>query len=278
MVVVVLTQIEKGLHRHTKSAGRTPQSLLVACFSSLVRRVGEPQPHNHHPGSRHEQPVLARPPTYGIRGSARPTRHRTRRWLTAGIRRDLSECQQRDYGTSMPTAWLPGCGNSSTDAQVSGRRSIKQWLTALFRENGCKNILDIACGTGVDSVMLLEEGFNVSTDASDKMLKYALKERWRRRKEEVFDKWVIEEADWMSLSDDLSDVDGVPEGGFDAVLCMGNSFSHLPDFEGTLHIQKVALSNFRDIMKPGGILVVDHRNFDDILTTGYAPANNIYNV
>ena len=39
-------------------------------------------------------------------------------------------------------------------------------------------------------MMLLAECFNVvSTDASDKMLKYALKERWRRRKEEGFDKW-----------------------------------------------------------------------------------------
>lgn len=39
-----------------------------------------------------------------------------------------------------------------------------------------------------DSIMLLEEGFNVmSTDASDKMLKYALRQRWARRKE--FDSW-----------------------------------------------------------------------------------------
>lgn len=38
--------------------------------------------------------------------------------------------------------------------------------------------------------MLLEEGFRVtSIDASDKMLKYALKKRWKRRKEEAFDKW-----------------------------------------------------------------------------------------
>ena len=38
--------------------------------------------------------------------------------------------------------------------------------------------------------MLLEEGFSVtSTDASDKMLKYALKERWERRKEDALDKW-----------------------------------------------------------------------------------------
>lgn len=38
--------------------------------------------------------------------------------------------------------------------------------------------------------MLLEEGFRVvSVDASDKMLKYALKERWERRKEPAFDNW-----------------------------------------------------------------------------------------
>lgn len=38
--------------------------------------------------------------------------------------------------------------------------------------------------------MLLEEGFEViSVDASDKMLKYALKQRWNRRKERPFDNW-----------------------------------------------------------------------------------------
>ena len=42
----------------------------------------------------------------------------------------------------------------------------------------------------VDSVMLLEEGFEmVSSDASDKMLKEAYKTRWDRRKEPAFDKW-----------------------------------------------------------------------------------------
>ena len=42
----------------------------------------------------------------------------------------------------------------------------------------------------VDSIMLVEEGFSVtSVDASDKMLKYALKERWNLRHEPAFDKW-----------------------------------------------------------------------------------------
>ena len=42
----------------------------------------------------------------------------------------------------------------------------------------------------VDSILLLENGFKVtSTDASDKMLKQALKIRWQRRKEKAFDNW-----------------------------------------------------------------------------------------
>ena len=42
----------------------------------------------------------------------------------------------------------------------------------------------------VDSVMLLEEGFEmVSADASDKMLKEAYKIRWNRRREPIFDRW-----------------------------------------------------------------------------------------
>lgn len=46
------------------------------------------------------------------------------------------------------------------------------------------------CFNRIDSIMLLEEGFEVvSVDASDKMLKYALKSRWNRRKEAAFDNW-----------------------------------------------------------------------------------------
>ena len=44
--------------------------------------------------------------------------------------------------------------------------------------------------SSVDSILFLENGFKMmSFDASDKMLKYALKTRWERRKEEAFDKW-----------------------------------------------------------------------------------------
>lgn len=49
-------------------------------------------------------------------------------------------------------------------------------------------------------MMLLEEGFEVvSVDASDKMLKYALKERWNRRTEPAFNNW----SKWMEWDCDF---------------------------------------------------------------------------
>ncbi|XP_041043196.1 glycine N-methyltransferase [Carcharodon carcharias] len=147
-------------------------------------------------------------------------------------------------------------------------------VVQLLRQHKCQRILDVACGTGVDSIMLVEEGFTVvSADASDKMLKYALKERWNRRKEEAFDKWVIEEANWLTLPRDIQK----PGDGFDAVLCLGNSFAHLPDLRGDQSDQKLALRNIASMVKPGGILIIDHRNYDAILETGQAPrGKNIY--
>ncbi|XP_004624192.1 glycine N-methyltransferase [Octodon degus] len=151
----------------------------------------------------------------------------------------------------------------------------KAWLLGLLRQHGCQRVLDVACGTGVDSIMLVEEGFSVtSVDASDKMLKYALKERWNRRRDPAFDKWVIEEANWMTLDKDICRPDG---GGFDAVICLGNSFAHLPDCKGDQSEHRLALRNIASMVRPGGLLVIDHRNYDYILSTGCAPpGKNIY--
>ncbi|XP_028903321.1 glycine N-methyltransferase isoform X1 [Ornithorhynchus anatinus] len=150
----------------------------------------------------------------------------------------------------------------------------KAWLLALLRQHDCRRVLDVACGTGVDSIMLVEEGFTVtSVDASDKMLKYALKERWNRRHEPAFDKWVIEEANWLTLDKDVPR----PGAGFDAVICLGNSFAHLPDIKGDQSDHKRALQNIAGMVRPGGVMVIDHRNYDHILSTGCAPpGKNIY--
>lgn len=156
----------------------------------------------------------------------------------------------------------------------SRTENYRNFLVEKLRDNGCKRILDVACGTGVDSIMLLEEGFEVvSIDASDKMLKYALKERWDRRKEPTFDNWIIEEANWLTLYDDIQHIIG---DGFDAVMCLGNSFAHLLDNYGDQREQIQAIKNFERCVKPGGLLLIDHRNYDNIMNTGATPAKCIY--
>ncbi|XP_032682054.1 glycine N-methyltransferase [Odontomachus brunneus] len=153
-------------------------------------------------------------------------------------------------------------------------QNYRDFLVGLLRQKKCHRILDVACGTGIDSVMLLEEGFEVvSVDASDKMLKHALKSRWDRRKEPAFDKWVIEEANWLTLFSDISHLIGE---GFDAVICLGNSFAHMPDSFGDQREQRQAFSNFERCVKPGGLLLIDHRNYDYIIRTGQTPPKCIY--
>ena len=85
---------------------------------------------------------------------------------------------------------------------------------------------------------------------------------------------MIKEANWLSLQQDIQ----APPGsiGFDALICMGNSFAHLPDHHGDQREQRRAINNFFSLLRPGGILVIDHRNFDHLLEHGKAPKNNIY--
>ncbi|KAI0241161.1 hypothetical protein LSAT2_000921 [Lamellibrachia satsuma] len=170
---------------------RIEVSCQRAIRADKVMSAHGPLPHNHHPwfqarAAGAHQSATARynrqrascsPQTEKMADSVYQTR-------SLGVPADGFRDQYADGAVARVYDVYIGCKSSRTSM-------YSQWLTPLLRQRGCQNILDVACGTGVDSVMLLEEGFNVvSTDASDKMLKYALEKRWRRRKEEAFDKWV----------------------------------------------------------------------------------------
>lgn len=156
--------------------------------------------------------------------------------------------------------------------------NYKNFLIGLLKKKQCMTILDAACGTGVDSVMLIEEMGSIpafsltSCDFSDKMLKHALKTRWDRRREQAFFDWTIEEGNWMTLQKDVK----TPGAGYDSIICMGNSFPHLIDDHGDLRDQKTCIKNMHDMLKPGGILIIDHRNYDYVMKHGKAPKKNIY--
>ena len=146
--------------------------------------------------------------------------------------------------------------------------NYKPTLMNIFRSRGVRRVLDIASGVGIDSLMLLEEGFKVtSTDVIPAFLEMT---RESRRQHPEFADWQIGYGDWLDL--ESADVEH-PDDGYDAILCIGNSFTALPDFEGENRTHIKALQNFKNLLKVGGVLIIDHRNYDHVIVHKEFPPN-----
>ena len=140
-------------------------------------------------------------------------------------------------------------------------RTEGDFFIELLRRRGARRVLDAACGTGFHSVRLREAGFEVvSADGCDQMLAKAF-ENGKRRGHILRSV----QADWRWLTRDI-------EGKFDAVICLGNSFTHL--FEE--RDRRKALAEFYAILKHDGVLVLDQRNYDAILDHGYSSKHQYY--
>lgn len=130
-----------------------------------------------------------------------------------------------------------------------------------LKERGVKRILDVACGTGFHSVRLIEAGFDVvSTDGSAEMLAKAFENGYQRGH-------VLRTAlaDWRWLNRDI-------HGRYDAVICLGNSFTHLFNEND----RRKALAEFYSALNHDGILILDQRNYDSILDHGYSSKHTYY--
>lgn len=131
----------------------------------------------------------------------------------------------------------------------------------VLKEHGAQRILDVATGTGFHSVRLLEAGFDVtSADGAPEMLVRAFENAQRRGH-------ILRtvQADWRWLNKTI-------EEQFDAVICLGNSFTHL--FEE--RDRRRALAEFYATLKHDGILVMDQRNYDAILDHGFSSQHKYY--
>ncbi|MBN1979246.1 MAG: class I SAM-dependent methyltransferase [Anaerolineae bacterium] len=124
---------------------------------------------------------------------------------------------------------------------------------------GARRVLDAACGTGMHAIALAQQGYEVvGADLSAGMIERA---RANAR------------AEYASAAADVNaqfEVAGFGElaaragTGFDAVLCLGNSLPHLltpADLEA-------ALADFAACLRPGGLLLIQDRNFDAVLAQG----------
>jgi len=130
-----------------------------------------------------------------------------------------------------------------------------------LRSRGVERVLDVATGTGFHSIRLLEAGFDVvSADGSPHMLAKAF-ENGRQRGHVLR----TVRADWRWLNRDVI-------GRFDAVICLGNSFTHLHNE----HDRRKTLAEFYSALVHDGTLVLDQRNYDAILDHGFNSKHKYY--
>lgn len=130
-----------------------------------------------------------------------------------------------------------------------------------LRELGVRRVLDVATGTGFHSIRLIEAGFEVvSADGSPYMLAKAF-ENARARGHVLR----TVQADWRWLNRDVL-------GRFDAVICLGNSFTHLFNERD----RRKALAEFYAALLHNGVLVLDQRNYDAILDHGFSSQHKFY--
>lgn len=131
----------------------------------------------------------------------------------------------------------------------------------ILKEQGAQRVLDVATGTGYHSVLLLEAGFDVvSADGNPEMLAKA----FENAREEGHILHTVN-ADWRWLNKDIHEE-------FDAVTCLGNSFTHL----FSEHDRRKALAEFYATLAYDGILILDQRNYDTMLDKGYSSKHKYY--
>lgn len=131
----------------------------------------------------------------------------------------------------------------------------------LLRAHGARKVLDAATGTGFHSVQLLKAGFEVtSLDGSPTMLAKAF--------ENAMDHGHVlrtVRADWRWLNRDVHDL-------YDAVICLGNSFTHLH----TENDRRKTLAEYYATLRHDGVLILDQRNYDALLDKQIEPSHQYY--
>ncbi len=144
------------------------------------------------------------------------------------------------------------------DARAS---SEGDFFIRILKERGVKRVLDVATGTGFHSIRLLRAGFDViSADGSPEMLAQAFDNARRAG----FIMRTIH-ADWRWLSRDI-------QNKYDAVICLGNSLTHLFSEQD----RRKALAEFYSALHHDGVLLLDQRNYDGILDNGFTSKHVYY--
>jgi len=123
----------------------------------------------------------------------------------------------------------------------------EEFFRRLFKSHNVSNVLDCACGTGIDLIMFHSFGLNVAgSDLSDAMLAQARKNLAAAGLEIP-----VKKVDFRGLAKNYAEQ-------FDAVVCLSNSINEILE-EAEVHR---ALQSMKAVLRLGGILVFDQGQSD----------------
>jgi glycine/sarcosine N-methyltransferase len=134
------------------------------------------------------------------------------------------------------------------DQRIERDGNLLQKWVAKFR---IESAVDVACGTGLHSILLAKEGVEtLGTDISAPMLDRARQNAARHAVDVEF-----RQISMKRLGESI-------DRQFDALFCLGNSLPHLlekPELEKTI-------KSFANCVAPGGVAVIQLLNYERILT------------
>lgn len=111
-------------------------------------------------------------------------------------------------------------------------------------------VFDAALGTGCDTIFLIQQGFTViSNEINPSLLEIAIGSALRHGVT-----MNVNSFDWRSIGNRMS------ENSVDAIILLGNSLCLVRKLEQI----EMCLQQFYSLLKPGGCILVDERNFDYI--------------
>ena len=116
------------------------------------------------------------------------------------------------------------------------------------------SVLDAACGTGMHAIALARKGYTAAgADYSQGMVAAAQANADKQNAQVLF-----KHAGFNEIKRAFEQEANFP---FDTITCFGNSLPHLTSREAI----KQALLDFANCLRPGGLLVLQNRNFDAVM-------------
>lgn len=177
--------------------------------------------------------------------------------------RAMSDSLREDLMWSLQAIFEPGLADRwndfvDSDARLENRegKAILDLLNKEMADKGLEKetirVFDAAMGVGSESVFLLREGFRVRSNEVD----WTLISHARRHAEAKGVELDFERHDWRHFEEKLG------HGEYDAMLCLGNSLTCL--LNPTEMVR--ALRGFHSLLRPGGLLLIDERNYRDMFS------------